>query len=188
MAAALSALRRHRGRHRVRRSRKARRLRALISGDLFYRVQAACWASSEHHATAAGAPGLPIARLRALRVRGRGLAGSWSKGPGPTTNQREVTFREGIARAGFQEAFEGECSTFISELHEDVDLPGCVGATCERIDGSCAPRALRDNRSSRRVVADGSARTPENVHAALAVDMNALCRNLGRGFCGVSLR
>ena len=38
-----------------------------------------------------------------------------------------MTFREGIARAGFQEAFEGECSTFISELHGDVDLLGAVG-------------------------------------------------------------
>ena len=41
----------------------------LISEDLFYRVQAVLVrASSEHDATAAGAPGLPAARLRALRV------------------------------------------------------------------------------------------------------------------------
>ncbi len=41
----------------------------LISEDLFYRVQAVLSGRrSEHHATAAGAPGLPAARLRALRV------------------------------------------------------------------------------------------------------------------------
>ena len=41
----------------------------LISEDLFYRVQAVLSGRrSEHHATAAGAPGLPATRLRALRV------------------------------------------------------------------------------------------------------------------------
>ena len=68
-AAAEPALCRHRGRHRVRRSRKARRLRAAdLRGPVLPRAGGLVRATSEHHATAAGAPGLPIARLRALRV------------------------------------------------------------------------------------------------------------------------
>ena len=55
--------------HRVRRSRKTRRLRAAdLRGPVLPCAGGLVRASSEHHATAAGAPGLPIARLRALRV------------------------------------------------------------------------------------------------------------------------
>ena len=50
-------------------ARKRGDFEPLISEDLFYRVQAVLSGRrSEHHATAAGAPGLPAARLRALRV------------------------------------------------------------------------------------------------------------------------
>ena len=68
-AAAEPALCRHRRRHRVRRSRKTRRLRAAdLRGPVLQCASGLVRAISEHHATAAGAPGLPVARLRALRV------------------------------------------------------------------------------------------------------------------------
>ena len=54
----------------------------LIAEDLLDGVQAILVrASSEHHATAAGAPGLPIARLRALRVLGSGPHRQLVEGP-----------------------------------------------------------------------------------------------------------
>jgi DNA invertase Pin-like site-specific DNA recombinase len=62
-------LRRHRGRSGVRRSRKARRLRATdLRGPVLPRAGHPVRAISEHHATAAGTPRLPATRLRALRV------------------------------------------------------------------------------------------------------------------------
>ena len=68
-AAAKPALRRHRGRPEYGVRAKRGDFEPLISEDLFYRVQAVLSGSrAEHDATAAGAPGLPTARLRALRV------------------------------------------------------------------------------------------------------------------------
>ena len=62
-AAAQSALCRHRGRPRVRRSRKARRLRAAdLRGPVLPRAGGLVRATAEHDAEAARAPGFPAAR------------------------------------------------------------------------------------------------------------------------------
>src|SRR4051812_27704106 len=80
-AAEKSALRRHRGRHRVRRSRKTRRLRALISEDLFFRVQAVLSGRVPSTTPQQRAhPDFPLRAFVRCESCGRGLTGSWSKG------------------------------------------------------------------------------------------------------------
>ena len=81
-AAAEPALCRHRGRHRVRRSRKARRLRAVdLRRPVLPRASGLVRAPTEHHTEAARAPGLPVARLRALRVLWSGTHGQLVERP-----------------------------------------------------------------------------------------------------------
>ena len=68
-AAAEPTLCRHRRRPGVPRSRKTRRLRAPdLRGPVLPRARGLVRPTAEHHATAAGASGLPATRLRALRV------------------------------------------------------------------------------------------------------------------------
>ena len=62
----------------------------LISEDLFYRVQAVLSGPVPSTTPQQRAhPDFPLRAFVRCESRGRGLTGSWSKGPGPTTNQRK---------------------------------------------------------------------------------------------------
>ena len=81
-AAAQSALRRHRGRPRVRRSRKARRLRAAdLRGPVLPRAGGACPGDVPSTTPQQRAhPDFPLRAFVRCESCGRGLTGSWSKG------------------------------------------------------------------------------------------------------------
>ena len=81
-AAAESALRRHRGRPRVRRSRKARRLRAAdLRGPVLPRAGGACPGDVPSTTPQQRAhPDFPLRAFVRCESCGRGLTGSWSKG------------------------------------------------------------------------------------------------------------
>ena len=93
---------------------------ALISEDLFYRVQAVC-------PVVYRAP-----RHSSGRTRTSHCAPSCAAGPvveaSPAAGRRarllfEVTLREGAARAGLQVTFEADGPLLIRELNDDVKLP-----------------------------------------------------------------
>jgi DNA invertase Pin-like site-specific DNA recombinase len=113
-----SALRRHRGRPRVRRACEARRLRTAHYQRLVLpRPVGPLRPNAEHRATPSESPGLPAARLRGVRTR------THRKLVDGAASRFEVTLREGSPRAGLQVAFEADGSLLIRELNDDVTSP-----------------------------------------------------------------
>ncbi len=96
----------------------------LISEDLFYRVQAVLSGRVPSTTPQQRAhPDFPLRTFVRCEACGRGLTGSWSKGPRRSVLEFEMTLCEGAARTRFQVAFEADRSLLIRELDDDVKQP-----------------------------------------------------------------
>ena len=121
----------------------------LISEDLFYRVQAVLSGRLPSTTpTAAGAPGLPTARLRALRVLWSRPHRQLVEGREASLTRSQVPLREGAAGAGLQIAFEAR-SRVTRQRDCDDDMQAAR-------DGGCSVRG------SGRVVR-GESRAPSRM-------------------------
>jgi hypothetical protein len=110
---------------------------ALISVDLFYRVQAI----SSLVACRGSRPSSGLTRTFhyassfAAKFCGRGLTGSWSKG-----SRLEVPLRERAAGARLQVALEANGAHLILEFYHDVKLPGLPARRVRAASGIVSSR------------------------------------------------
>ena len=107
---------------------------ALISGELFFRVQAALSGRVPSSTPQQRAhPDFPLRTIVRCESCGRGLTGSWSKGRSDSSSK--VPLCKGATGTGFQISLEGDSSLLVGELDADVEVPRTIARSVRTAAG-----------------------------------------------------